>query len=241
MAVTADLLRELHRMHQQLADLQERLQRGPRLVKARETALTKSEESLAKAQAELKACRMEADQKQLNLRTSEEKIKQLKAKLMAANNNREYQALQEQIKADIMANSVLSDEIIESLDKIEEGKKTVQTAEGELAKVKVDVAKVRQQLVEQSQQLQGESARVEQELKAAEESLPADVKADYFRAVRSRASDGMAEVEANACGGCNQSLTPNVQSELKLGKLVFCKTCGRILYLPEDRQPAGRS
>lgn len=240
MAVTADLLRELHRMHQQLADLQERLQRGPRVVKARETALAKSEESLGKAQAELKASRMAGDQKQLSLRTNEEKIKQLKAKLMAANNNREYQALQEQINADIMATSVLSDEIIETLDKVEELKKSVQTAEAELAKVKEDIAKVRQQVAEQGQQLQGEITRVEQELKTAEVALPADVKADYTRAVRSRASDGMAEVEANACGGCNQSLTPNLQSELRLGKLVFCNTCGRILYLPENCQPAGR-
>lgn len=239
MALTADLLRELHRMHQQLADLQERLQRGPRSIKAREATQAKSEEALAKAQAELKAARMSVDQKQLNLRTSEEKIKQLKAKLMAANNNREYQALQEQINADIMANSVLSDEILETMDKVEELKQTVQTAEGEFARVKEDIAKVRQQVSEQSQQLKGELVRVEQALKDAEVALPADVKSDYGR-VRNRGSDGMAEVEANACGGCNQSLPPNLQSELRLGKLVFCRSCGRILYLPEDCLPAGR-
>lgn len=226
-------------MHQQLADLQERLQRGPRTIKAREATQAKSEEALAKAQAELKAARMSVDQKQLNLRTSEEKIKQLKAKLMAANNNREYQALQEQINADIMANSVLSDEILETLDKVEELKKTVQTAEGEFARVKEDIAKVRQQVSEQSEKLKGELVRVEQALKDAEAALPADVKSDYGR-VRNRGSDGMAEVEANACGGCNQSLTPNLQSELRLGRLVFCKSCGRILYLPEDCLPAGR-
>lgn len=240
MAVTADLLRELHRMHQQLADLQERLQRGPRAIKAREAAVAKVEAALAQAQADLKAARMAADQKQLNLRTSEEKIKQLRAKLMAANSNREYQALQEQINADIMANSVLSDEILETLEKIEELKKTVQTAEAEVARVKEDLAKARAQVTEQLQSLQVEVTRVEVDLKTAEEALPADVKPEYSRAVRGRGCDGMAEVEANACGGCFQSLTPNVQSELRMGRLVFCKTCGRILYLPEDSQPAGR-
>ena len=44
----------------------------------------------------------------------------LKAKLNAAASNREYQALKDQIAADQMAGSVLADEILEALEKIDE-------------------------------------------------------------------------------------------------------------------------
>ena len=64
--------------------------------------------------------RVAADQKQLQLKAGEEKIKDLKRKLNAAASNREYQILKEQIAADDMAKSVLEDEIIEALEKIDQ-------------------------------------------------------------------------------------------------------------------------
>lgn len=240
MSVTAELLRELHRILQQLDELGDRLTRGPRVLKAREAGVAQLEAALAKAQGEAKAMRVMSDQKNLALRAGEDKIKQLKAKLMAANNNREYQALQEQINADLMANSVLSDEILESLDKIEDLKKVVQEAEQELAKGKAEFAKQRQLVTEQEGSLRADVARLKQDLATAEEKLPADMRAEYNRIVGTKGSDGMAAVENNACDGCCQSLQVNLLSELRLGKLVYCKSCGRILYLPEERQMAGK-
>ena len=43
MTISADVLRELHRIHRQLADLRERLDRGPRQIRAREANVTQSE------------------------------------------------------------------------------------------------------------------------------------------------------------------------------------------------------
>ena len=113
MAVTATALRELHRIHRQLSDLKERKERGPRQIKAREANLAKQTEELARLQTEHKAARVRSDQKQLLLKSGEEKIEGLKVKLNAASSNREYQALKDQIAADQMAGSVLADEILE--------------------------------------------------------------------------------------------------------------------------------
>ena len=120
MAVTAAALRELHRIHQQLTDLRERMERGPKQIKAREANLARLAEELTKLQAEHKAARVRSDQKQLLLKSGEEKIESLKVKLNAAASNREYQALKDQIAADQMAGSVLADEILEAMEKIDE-------------------------------------------------------------------------------------------------------------------------
>ena len=76
---------------------------------------------------------MAADQKQLQLKAGEEKIKDLKRKLNAAASNREYQILKEQIAADEMANSVLEDEILEALEKIDQFQAKIAEAEAALA------------------------------------------------------------------------------------------------------------
>ena len=43
----------------------------------------------------------------------------------------------------------------------------------------------------------------------------------------------VAAADDGVCSGCGQQITLNMQNELRLARLVFCKSCGRILYLPE--------
>lgn len=237
MFVAATILRTLHRIHQQLGDLRERLARGPKQVKAREANLARLEAELAQVKADAKAARVGADQKQLLLRSGENKILDLKAKLNAASSNREYQALKDQIAADEMANSVLADEILEALEKIDEFQKHVGEADQKVAKAKDELSKSQQQVRDQEALLAGDINRLEAELKESEKELPADFREAYQRVVKSKGSDAMAPVEGENCGGCFQVITTNMFNSLLMNKVVFCGNCGRLLYLPEDRTP----
>ena len=237
MLVAADILRQLHRIHKQLGDLRDRLNRGPKQVKAREANLAKLEAELTQARADAKAAKVAADQKQLLLRSGETKIMDLKGKLNAANSNREYQALKDQIAADEMANSVLEDEILEALGKIDELKKVEGEAEKTVAKGKEELTKAQQQNREQEGVLMADVTRLEAELKETEKALPADFRDAYQRVVKSKGSDAMAPVEGENCGGCYQNITSNMFNSLLISKVVFCGNCGRLLYLPEDRTP----
>jgi predicted nucleic acid-binding Zn-ribbon protein len=237
MAFTAAALRELHRIHRQLTDLRERLDRGPKQVKARQAAVAAAEERLAKSHAETKAARVAVDQKQLLLRTGEGKIIDLKVKLNACSTNREYQTLRDQILADEMANSVLADEILEALEKVDQYKLAIGEAEVQVGKSKEELAKVQQTVRSQEELLRTDVRRLEGELRTAEAALPAELREVYERVVKARGEDAMAQVEGESCGGCHQQLTPNIMSQLLGANVVFCKTCGRLLYLPEDRTP----
>ena len=48
----------------------------------------------------------------------------------------------------------------------------------------------------------------------------------------------MAPLDGQSCGGCFQQITGNMVSELMLGKIVACRSCGRLLYVPESSRPA---
>ncbi len=74
-------------------------------------------------------------------------------------------------------------------------------------------------------------ARVEAELKSAEQSLPDNVRHAYQRRVESKGPDAISAVEDQSCGGCYQMLTLNQYNHLKLGRIVFCGSCGRLFYL----------
>jgi len=237
MAVTAAALRELHRIHRQLSDLRDRRARGPKQIKAREANLARLNEDLARVQGESKAARMRADQKQLQLKSSEEKIGSYRAKLNACTTNREYQALKEQIAADEMACSVLSDEILEALEKIDEYQRLVGEAQQRIADSKSELAKAQGAVRQQNSQFAAEIARLETDVAKAENQLPDDFRTLYDRLVKSKGEDAMAEVQDKTCGGCCQQLTPNLLAVLSSGLGVICKTCGRIIYLAENRAP----
>ncbi len=233
MAVSAEALRELHRIHRQRADLLDRLRQGPRQTERCQINVKRAQTSLDDAKAELQKGRLGADDKQLQLRDREAKIDVLKSKLNACTSNREFQTLKEQIAADGQANCVLEDEIFEALERndelqlgVQSGKSGVEAAESEKTEVGARFAK-------RDEELNAELTRVEAELTEAEQGLPAEIREEYDRVAAARGADALAAVEDQVCGGCFQQLTIQTQNELLLGALLFCKRCGCLMYLTE--------
>lgn len=233
MPTLTETLRTLHRIHRQHTDLRDRLARGPRQIQVAEQSVKNAEASLAQAKDTYKSAKMSADEKQLQLKHRESKLVDLQAKLNMAQSNKEYQLLKDQMAADRQANSVLADEILEALEKLDQLQADVKTAEANLAKTKEELTKVRQRISDQQQGLETELARVRGELESAEGQLEGDFKDNYLRLSRSMGEDSLAAVEGGCCGGCSQTLTVQMVNLLKLDKPVFCKSCGRLLYLPE--------
>jgi predicted nucleic acid-binding Zn-ribbon protein len=226
-------LATLHRIHRQLADLRDRLERGPKQFKAAEANVKKCDAELAQAKETFKQAKIACDEKQLQLKSREAKLVDLTAKLNMAQSNKEYQLLKDQIAADKQANSVLADEILEALERLDQLQAAAKVAEQNLAKTKEDLGKVRQRIDSQQQGLETELARVTGELKAAEDLLDGDFKQNYLRLARSMGEDALAPAEGGCCGGCSQTFTAQTLNLLKLDKPVFCKSCGRMLYLAE--------
>jgi uncharacterized protein len=236
--VSVGILRTLHRLHRQLSDLRERLDRGPKQIRASEANVKRLEEDLARLREELKSTRKGADLKQLQLKGTEEKIKDLQRKLNMATSNREYQILKEQIAADEMANSVLEDEILEVLEEADAQGSKIAEAEIALAAARDKTAEIRAQMGKQEPYLLHDIQRLEGELRQCEADLPPTVREAYQRMVRQRGEDALAAVVDGCCGGCNQQVPLNIQAEIRLCHPTFCRTCGRLLYLPEDSTPA---
>ena len=222
-AVSAATLRTLHRIHRQLADLRDRQTAGPRKVAAGTRQLEAAEARKAAAQDDVKKARMAADQKQLQLKSAEVKHRDLEGKLNACKTNREYQALKEQLEA---------------LERIDALKPTVPAAEKEVEETRKMLASATAAVEAEAGRLADEVARVRGELETVERDLPADVRDRYERIVKQKGADGLAAVEGQSCGGCFQSLTGNMLSDLLMGRIIVCRSCGRLLYSPESSAPA---
>jgi predicted nucleic acid-binding Zn-ribbon protein len=235
MTISPNALRELHRLHQQVADLKGRLARGPRQVQLGQQTVQRNEKQLADVKEAWKKTRMESDDQQVQLKEREAKIENLQRKLNECKENKEYKILKEQIAAERQANSVLEDEILDKLEKIDQLEEQVRKGEALLAKAVEELEKTQQSVSGKQGMLESELARVTAELEQAEAELPADFKQDYDRLIRAHGARGLAPIDGESCTGCSTVLTPQTMNELYLAKPVFCKFCGCLLYLPEDR------
>ena len=235
MTIAPGVLSRLHRIHRQLADLRERLARGPRQVAAAEAVVKATDAAIATAKDNYKKARMTCDEKQLQLKQREARIKDLRLKLNMADSNQTYQAFKEQIAADEKANSVQEDEVLEALELLERLSAEIKTAESNAVKAKEELAKVRQRVSEQTGLIEADKSRVEAQLADAETRLPEDFALEFSRVTKARGDLAMAAVENESCGGCFQRLTAQTCADIILGKLYFCRNCGCLLY-PADEE-----
>ncbi len=235
--ISTELLRKLHRIHRQRTDLRGQIDRGPRQIKAGEALVAKATAELEQARESFKKSTLASDEKQLQLKSREIRIEDLEAKLNTAASNREFSTLKEQIAADKQANSVLADEILESLERLEELDEVVKRAEAELSKQQKDHQSRVQHVESNLMTLSSELERVESELEASEKEIPRGAYKDYKRLTESRGEEALAPVEGESCGGCYQTLTTNYIERLRMSMLIRCPNCNAFLYLPEDRSP----
>ena len=235
--VTTETLRRLHRVHQQLRDLNERLERGPRIARAHEANLARVQTELAELQAKHKSQRVRVDDKQLQLKSREAEIERRRRQLREAKDNRSYQGLLDQIAADEKASSVLEDEILEAMERFDEITKRLAVAQAAVAKAQEDAKRSAEEVELEGPKIRLDIERLKLELQQSEDELPSDFRDGYRRLVRGKGSDALAPIRGEFCGGCNQHVPLNMYNNLASSKPVFCRSCGCLLYLPEDQSP----
>lgn len=203
------------------------------MIAAHQTNLEKLETEFQNAKAAVTRMTVATDAKQVQLSGSEERIKKRRMQLNQASSNAEFQALRDQIAADEMATSVLADEILESMEKLDELAAKAALAESAVAKATEDAKKADQEIREKQPLIEADLKRLEAELREAEATLPGDFKELYSRLVRRLGEDALVSINGRFCSGCNHQIPMNMITDVMLGRPIPCNSCGRLLYLPE--------
>ena len=232
--VSLELLRTLHRIGRQRSDLESRLRRVPALIGAHRNHIETTQAEFETVKQEHKEFRMLVDSKQGRLQDGEAKIEKFKVQLNSAANNREYQALMDQIEATKMANSVLSDEILEGFDRLDEFDARVAEQEKKAEEVREKSEAAIAQSQADEPKLKEELERLAEEYAQARSQATPDFLAEYERIVRSLGEDALAPVVGHSCGSCHHTIPLNEINKITLEELVICGSCGAILYTAEE-------
>ncbi|MFV0446766.1 MAG: zinc ribbon domain-containing protein [Planctomycetaceae bacterium] len=234
MAGMTEALASLHRLHMDLHEVNEGLARGPRQVKVKQRKVTETQDEATRLKAELKETRAAADRKSLELKSREAKLADLQGKLNLASNNREYDVLRGQIEADEVANSVLEDEILELLEKVDATQVAIGETEGKVKELQTECEKFESQVSATATELKTKGDDLSRRIQAAEPALSGENLLRYRRLIEAYGAEGMAGVDNKGiCTHCFVALIPQSQVQVKCGDAIFCSNCGRLLYQAE--------
>ncbi len=237
MTATAEVLRDLHLLHQRAKALRDRLASAPRTLAARQSALASRQAELEKSRKTLQDAKVHLKKSEHALQAQQAKIDELKVKLNQVKKNEEYKALQNQIAHDKAAMSKTEDDILESYEAIEAHGTTLAKLEAEVKTFTQQVADLQGEIQSQSAAHQGQLQQLEAAIVDAEASIPEDDRERYRRTVRQYGADALAACENGACLGCFTEVTAQMLNHLiNRDQLMFCKSCGRLLYLGDAEE-----
>ncbi len=229
----AAILRELHRLHRHAEDLRTQINRGPQTIKAHQDKTAKQEELLQQAQESIKKLKISLHEKEVSLKSQHQVIAKHEKQLNEASSRKEYDTLRVEIESDKKVCSKIEDAILDVMSEIETRAAQVPEYEKAVHKAKEDTARIISDIQTRRNEF---TERLNETLKSIHEveaGLPEDVRALYDRLVAAKGDSAMASVVDRTCSACYTEITAQSQNDLLQERLVFCKNCGRILYLPE--------
>ena len=239
-----DMLRQLQEADQRLRALEQQKASHDRAAKVQAEQIRKHQESLQAHRKREQEARRAADEKELEVRSKREEIQRLRQQQMQVKNNRQYQALANEIKFAELAISKIEDDILGDYAEIEDIQNQGREAEKELADEQQRLGALRQEIENKKAEVDEEIDACRRHREEVASRLPPHLVQQFRRLADRFDGEALAPVLREegggdfVCGGCHMTLTQNTYVLLAGGSstaddLVTCPNCQRILYLDE--------
>ncbi|CAN2047927.1 C4-type zinc ribbon domain-containing protein [Candidatus Magnetomoraceae bacterium gMMP-1] len=163
------------------------------------------------------------------------RIKKSDERLTSVKSNKEYQAMLKEIEKIKKKNSQMEDEVIQSLEQVEEITKQIKIRKKDLVQMQSEVDLEKKKLDSEHTEIKKNFDK----LKIKRNEFTSHVKPYLMQRYEmiKKAGGGIAvsHVQNAVCAGCNLNIPPQMYNELqKNSDLVYCPHCHRIIYWKKE-------
>jgi uncharacterized protein len=195
------ILIELQKIDHEHHKLKKELAEQPALQKEVELAFEKKKAHLKAAEDALKAVQLKQKQKESDLAAREDKISKLNSQLYAIKSNKEYTAMEMEIKGMKADKSLLEEEILGFFDTVEQAKTAVakekEALSGEEKKFKEEL----EVLKKQAAGIEAQAKELEEKRKQYTPNIEPRFLSQYERLLKGLDGLALVPVVNNSCGG----------------------------------------
>ena len=232
MSVT-DTLRECHRLRKHLKALQEEIDRGPRVLKARQDRLTAERQAHQDHYDAITKLKLKQREDEGTLKQTETRLTRLEEQLTGIGVSKEYEAKQSEIRQARDKRGALEDAILTTMAELEEKTAAIPAVEQRWADAQAEFARFQEEAKERLERLKADQAESQALLARTEADIPAPNKSTYNFLAKAHGSNALAAVRNRVCEGCRTGVTEQKLLEINSGVFMLCSTCGKMLYPAE--------
>ncbi|MCL2144667.1 MAG: C4-type zinc ribbon domain-containing protein [Endomicrobia bacterium] len=225
-----ELLYELQDYDIKIESIKSRIEDAPALIEEKKKDLELRKQETEEKKKSFVALSSLKKEKEAILDSKEKAVAKHSLELNSVKSNDTYKALLLEIEKAKADKSVIEDEILELMDKIENENKTVKESEFELKesdrRIKAEIADIESS----AKKFSDEIAKIEEERERHKQKVNKNILDQYERIREGRDGQGICLVDGESCGGCGMVLRPQLINQAqKCHELVFCDNCSRIL------------
>ncbi|MEA2710293.1 MAG: uncharacterized protein QOF78_2894 [Phycisphaerales bacterium] len=242
MGPTNVALVKLFQADQKLREAQGRLDATTKNVRIQERRVRDLNERIAALQKQLKEQQSHAGTLDVDLKSRDAHIEKLRTQQQQAKNNKEYQAFLIEISTGKVDRNKIEEDAIKVLEGVEKIQAELKELREHLETETAKAATMKSEITGQTAELQAEIDSIKPERAAASQAVPRQAREAFDRLADRFDGEAMSPLikpdrrrEEYSCSGCMMDLVRDVYNKLHVrDELVFCPSCRRILYIPED-------
>lgn len=245
MGPTNVALVKLFRAEQLLRGAHGRLEAATRDVRIQQAKVKDLTERLQLAQSKVREQQSQAAQLELDLRSRDTHIEKLRTQQQEAKSNKEYQAFLVEISTEKVDRNKVEDTTIQAMETVERGQGEVKDLMALLSSDQARLETMQQQIGERLAILQTEIDGLKAKRDEAAAGVPRKELSMFERLADRFDGEAMSAMgkpdrrrEEYICSACNMWLVADIYNRLRVrNEPVFCPSCHRMLFIPEDLSP----
>jgi predicted nucleic acid-binding Zn-ribbon protein len=224
-------LKELHRIRKHLRDLKSEIDLGPRVMKIQQQKLDAEKQAHADAHADIGKRKLKIRDDEGTLKQVNTQLAKFEKQLNDAGSPKEYEGKQSEIRQAKEKIAALEEAILVGMEELDQKVADLPNVDKRWADAQAEFAQFQMDAKDRLERLLDDQKLNQEQLAKLESTLPADVRGQYDRLVKSYGPDGLAGVDGRICQHCRTAITEQHRAELIGGRFMCCSKCGRGLYM----------
>ena len=234
MIESIEVLKRLQSLKSKINELKKDQERRKQDVQKKKTQIEDKKTLTEKKHEEKLSRQKEIDSKELDLKTDEGEITKYNVQLNSIKTNKEYTALCTEIGSKKADMSILEDQILNTMSKLESVNEEYNKLQEDLRREEKSLEDLIASVDVDVKETDIEIEKVQNDQKKYIDALDEDSLKHYNRLSSIKGGKAVVAVTDNMCGGCSMKITAQTLNLLMgCNELVFCQSCSRILYLEE--------
>ena len=232
-----DKLRALQEVLSRKFEVEREIQEIPKSLATKTELLNRLKKSYAEKGATHEAAEARVTDINQRLADAEGNREKSEGQMDIIKTQREYEALDKEIKDATEKEQNLRKELQREQTGIEELKNALEKEQMMIQKQEEDVKEEQSKIKIKIKEKNAELKKLQGDEKKITPGLDEDILFKFERIIRSKAGVGIVSLTKGVCTGCYMILPPQFVNTVHLGaKVEFCPYCSRILFYQEDEE-----